>query len=229
MLSRLPHGLAFNYSLLDAGGAAAIVEAAPGGVAVLEGAHLACTNHFRSAELAGANRADSEASRRRLPPLEAWAAAGLDAGALFHALNAADSPAFQRGYAAGFGTLHTLVCAPAEGVATVGIGADAEPRRLDLRAWAAGGPLDLAPLEGELPAPPEHRFAGRDLSGAEFRDVSLKGARFRDVSLAGASFDDIDFSGAEIGGNCNFTGMTVAGVPLAELFEAHAKQKAGRR
>ncbi|SME88652.1 Pentapeptide repeat-containing protein [Tistlia consotensis] len=76
--------------------------------------------------------------------------------------------------------------------------------------------------------PEGNSFVDRDLADAEFRNVSLKGARFEDVSLAGARFDDIDFSGAEIGRNCNFAGMTVAGVPLAELFDAYRKQKAGR-
>src|SRR5262249_54221237 len=48
LLKRLPHGLCFNYSLIDAGGAAAVVEASPADVAVRDGARLACTNHFQS-------------------------------------------------------------------------------------------------------------------------------------------------------------------------------------
>jgi predicted choloylglycine hydrolase len=42
-LRRLPHAMQYNYSLLDAGGVAAVVEAAPGAVAVRMGDWLACT------------------------------------------------------------------------------------------------------------------------------------------------------------------------------------------
>ena len=47
-LRQLPHAMQYNYSLLDAGGVAAVVEASPGAVAVRTGAWLACTNHFLS-------------------------------------------------------------------------------------------------------------------------------------------------------------------------------------
>ena len=46
MLRRLPHAMGYNYSLLDANGVAAVVEAVPGSVAVRTGDWLACTNHF---------------------------------------------------------------------------------------------------------------------------------------------------------------------------------------
>ena len=41
LLRRVPHGLGFNYSLLDAGGAAAVVEASPAAIDVREGGQLA--------------------------------------------------------------------------------------------------------------------------------------------------------------------------------------------
>jgi predicted choloylglycine hydrolase len=72
LLRRLPHAMRFNYSLLDAGGEAAVVEAIPGSVAVRTGAALACTNHFQSPLLAPLTRRAVH-SQRRLPPLEAWA------------------------------------------------------------------------------------------------------------------------------------------------------------
>ncbi len=57
------------------------------------------------------------------------------------------------------------------------------------------------------------------------RDLVLARARFANVSLAGAASDDIDFSGAAITANCNFRGMTIAGVPVADPFAAYERQR----
>jgi predicted choloylglycine hydrolase len=108
MLRRLPHAMRYNYSLLDAGGVAAVVEAHPGTVAVRTGDWLACTNHFQSPLLRPLNRRSAH-SIRRLPALEAWAAQRLSAEAIFSALNRSTSPAFHHGYTRGAGTLHTLL------------------------------------------------------------------------------------------------------------------------
>ena len=53
----------------------------------------------------------------------------------------------------------------------------------------------------------------------------LTRARFANVSLAGAAFDDIDFSGTAITANCNFRGMTIAGVAVADPFAAYEWQQ----
>ncbi len=68
-------------------------------------------------------------------------------------------------------------------------------------------------------------FINLNLAGATFRDVSLRDARFTDINLAGSRFDDINFSDAEITGNCNFAGMRIDGVPVADLFAAWKKQQ----
>lgn len=70
LLRRLPHAMGYNYSLLDADGVAAVVEAVPGSVAVRTGPWLACTNHFQSPLLRPLNRRAAH-SQARLPPLEA--------------------------------------------------------------------------------------------------------------------------------------------------------------
>jgi predicted choloylglycine hydrolase len=70
LLSRLPHAMRYNYSLLDARGNAAVVEAHPGCVAVRTGDWLACTNHFQSPLLRPLNRRSAH-SQQRLQPLEA--------------------------------------------------------------------------------------------------------------------------------------------------------------
>jgi predicted choloylglycine hydrolase len=73
LLRRTPHAMQYNYSLLDAGGVAAVVEAGAGAVAVRAGDWLACTNHFQSPQLRRLNRRVAH-SIGRLPPLEDWAA-----------------------------------------------------------------------------------------------------------------------------------------------------------
>ncbi len=215
LLCHLPHGLAFNYSIMDRHGEAAVVEASPDRVVVRRADALACTNHFQSPELEHANSDHVRASQRRLSPLEEWAGQGLAAGELFLALNDARSAAFHHGYAAGHGTLHTLVAEPASGALTIGIGANAAPRRIDVPAWAQGAALGFDRLRGRLGAKDDKLFRDRDLAGAEFRNVSLAGARF----------DDINFAGAEISAYCNFKGMRLAGIPVEELFAAYRERR----
>ena len=155
-LRQLPHAMQYNYSLLDATGIAAVIEASPGAVAVRTGAWLACTNHFQSALLRPLNhRRRAEHSQQRLPPLEAWASGGLGAEEIFTALNRSTSPAFHHGYVGGAGTLHTIVGEPAKKRLLIGIGGDAaalEEDMLDVSfdRWLAGEDLPISQLQGQL-------------------------------------------------------------------------------
>jgi predicted choloylglycine hydrolase len=153
-LRQLPHAMQYNYSLLDANGAAAVVEAGSGAVAVRTGSWLACTNHFQSALLRPLNRRVAH-SQQRLPPLEAWASGGLSAEAMFTALNRSTSPAFHHGYAGGAGTLHTIVGEPARKRLLIGIGGDAAALEEDMLEvnfdrWLAGEDLPISRLQGQL-------------------------------------------------------------------------------
>lgn len=154
MLRRLPHAMQYNYSLLDANGVAAVVEAVPGCVAVRTGAWLACTNHFQSALLRPLNRRAAH-SQQRLPPLESWASNHLDAASMFTALNRSTSPAFHHGYLRGAGTLHTVVAEPAHKRMFIGVGGDAAALEedmldVDFDDWLRGNDLPVAELGGQL-------------------------------------------------------------------------------
>jgi predicted choloylglycine hydrolase len=155
-LRGLPHAMQYNYSLLDAGGMAAVVEASPGAVAVRTGDWLACANHFLSPQLRSLNRHRAAMhSHARLPPLEAWASGGLSAERMFTALNRSTSPAFHQGYIGGAGTLHTIVGEPAKRRLLIGIGGDAaalEEDMLDVSfdRWLAGEDLPVTRLQGQL-------------------------------------------------------------------------------
>jgi predicted choloylglycine hydrolase len=154
LLWRIPHAMLYNYSLPDADGVAAVVEAVPGCVAVRTGAWLACTNHFQSPLLRPLNRRAAH-SQQRLPPLEAWAAQGLTAEAMFATLNRSASPAFHHGYLRGAGTLHTIVAEPVKKRLLIGIGGDAAALEedmldVDLAAWVNGRDLPITHLVGQL-------------------------------------------------------------------------------
>ncbi|QQO33728.1 hypothetical protein JJC00_35425 [Bradyrhizobium diazoefficiens] len=86
LLTRIPHGQPFNYSILDADGAAAVVEASPVATSVRDGRQLACTNHFQIATLGRYNRRNA-GSHRRLPPLETWCRAELSISFKHHTGN----------------------------------------------------------------------------------------------------------------------------------------------
>ena len=156
LLRRLPHAMKYNYSLLDAEGIAAVVEAAPGAVAVRAGAWLACTNHFQTPQLRRLNRRVAH-SIDRLPPLESWAVRGLSAEQKFAALNHPDSPAFHH-YSAGSSgtqTLHTIVTEPAKRRLLIGIGGNAaaldeDMLDVDFARWVDGEDVPVAQLQGQL-------------------------------------------------------------------------------
>jgi len=70
---------------------------------------------------------------------------------------------------------------------------------------------------------PKSRFAvdNCNLAGASFNNVNLAQARFTDINLAESFFDDINFTNAVVGKNCNLTGMTIAGIAVADLLAAY--------
>jgi predicted choloylglycine hydrolase len=152
LLRRLPHAMKYNYSLLDAGGAAAVIEAGAGAVVARRGDWLACTNHFQSPQLARLNPRVAH-SIRRLPPLENWAARSLNAEQTFTALNSSASPAFHNyGNAQ---TLHTLVAEPARRRLLIGIGGDAaaldeDMADVDFKLWVTGEDVPFEQLKGQL-------------------------------------------------------------------------------
>ena len=150
LLRRLPHAMKYNYSLLDAGGVAAVVEAGAGAVVVRRGDWLACTNHFQSPQLRRLNRRVAH-SISRLPPLEGWAARELSAEQTFQALNFSASPAFHNVLARQ--TMHTIVAEPGKRRILIGIGGDAtaldeDMVDVDFKLWVAGEDLPIKQLKG---------------------------------------------------------------------------------
>jgi predicted choloylglycine hydrolase len=156
LFRRLPHAVAYNYSILDARGQAAVVEAMPGAFHARRGTALACTNHFQSQAMRPHNRMRGRTSWTRLPPLEAWAAEGLAVEALFETLNRSSSPAFfGRNGQDRHGTLHTIATEPSSKRMLIGVGGDASAVRgaaltVDFKAWTEGEDLAVTELVGVL-------------------------------------------------------------------------------
>jgi uncharacterized protein YjbI with pentapeptide repeats len=77
-----------------------------------------------------------------------------------------------------------------------------------------------------MPVEAKPRFAVDDmnLAGASFSNVNLGRARFTDINLSASFFDNINFTDAVIGENCNFTGMTIAGIPVKELLAVYRER-----
>lgn len=244
LLRRIPHGLSFNYSLMDAGGHGAVVEASPAEVVEREGGQLGCANHFLAPSQQAFNRRNP-GSYRHLPALETFAREQFAADRLFKALNDSLSPVFDHRYTAGSGTMHTIVCIPAERRMQIGVGGDATPSDIDVGGWARGRPLGLEALEGQLggtakpfdpgrrvivkPEGPAKVFIGMRLENALFKDVTLAQASFENVSLSGAKFDDIDFSNTVITSNCNFNGMQIAGINVKDLLASYARRQSSEQ
>jgi hypothetical protein len=59
-------------------------------------------------------------------------------------------------------------------------------------------------------------FAGEDLSGARFDDVSLAAAQFHDVTLAGANFSDVDLTNTHFR-LVDLTGAVIVGAALRHV------------
>lgn len=244
LLRRIPHGLSFNYSLMDAGGHGAVVEASPAEVVVRQGGQLGCANHFLAPSQQAFNRRNP-GSYRHLPALETFAREQLAADRLFKALNDSLSPVFDHRYTTGSGTMHTIVCIPAERRMQIGVGGDATPSDIDVGGWARGRPLGLEALEGQLggtakpfdpgrrvivkPEGPAKVFISMRLENALFKDVTLAQASFENVSLSGAKFDDIDFSNTVITSNCNFNGMQIAGINVKDLLASYARRQSSEQ
>ncbi|WP_110113206.1 C45 family peptidase [Bacillus sp. CGMCC 1.16541] len=148
LLKRVPHRHAFNYSIYDGNGAAAIVEASGRGVHVHRGEGMSCTNHFE--QLVDENRHHLVESKERLANLTKHASEAITAFDAFSLFNSTDYPIFKDDYRNWAGTIHTVAYIPSELKVMVGIGGDVQPFILSFDDWLKGNPLYLTKLKGTI-------------------------------------------------------------------------------
>lgn len=132
LLNVLPHADEYNYSLTDRSGQSAIVEAGPLDSEVKRSKTLYCTNHFQVSNTPKA----TENSLQRLTYLESHAVVEL--ANWFDEFRNPDSPVFFNDYGNLFGTLHTVMMKPKEGILKTVIAGSDEVITVDFKEWLNG-------------------------------------------------------------------------------------------
>jgi predicted choloylglycine hydrolase len=137
-IAQVPHGYCYNYSMLDANGNRAVVEASLEQQVIQRSAPLRCTNHFEAEELKRKNRTNIQGSVARKQYLQSLSEESLDPLALFQRFNNEASPLFFHRYSEYFGTLHTVVYSPKDLTVIIGVGQNSTPRIFSFKEWLRG-------------------------------------------------------------------------------------------
>lgn len=138
LITNIPHGYCYNYSITDQSGKSAIVEASPERQVVKFINPLICTNHFESEVLREKNGKGIQGSVRRKGYVNSLLAEELSLMSVYRHFNDGDSPLFFKHYKEYFGTLHTVIYSPKDLSLIVGIGENSEPMMFSLKAFMDG-------------------------------------------------------------------------------------------
>lgn len=138
LLTTIPHGYCFNYSLTDPSGKSVIVEASPEHQVVYVTDPLICTNHFESERLLEKNRPEILGSVKRKEYVRSLLDKGMSPLSAYHRFNDSDSPLFFKHYKEYFGTLHTVVYSPKDLNIIVGVGENCKPMTFSLKEFIEG-------------------------------------------------------------------------------------------
>lgn len=138
LLSKIPHGFCYNYSITDSSGKGVIVEAAPEKQCVHFETPLMCTNHFQSKDLQEKNMKEIQRSIKRKEYISNLVTEELSQISAYHHFNDVNSPLFIKNYQEYFGTLHTVVYSPKDLSLIIGVGENSEPTKLSLRKYLDG-------------------------------------------------------------------------------------------
>ncbi|MFB5662395.1 C45 family autoproteolytic acyltransferase/hydolase [Alteribacillus sp. HJP-4] len=150
LLKELPHRHAFNYSLYDSQGHAAVVEASARGTVVRKTRSNYCTNHFISNELSKENchyLKDSYRREKRLAEID-WST--HTEAAAFQRFNHSTDEIYSNQYSNWSGTMHTALYSTEKQIILVGIGGDRTPVVLYIKKWAEGERIFLSKIKGKL-------------------------------------------------------------------------------
>lgn len=151
MLRWLPHRYAFNYSLADRHGNAAVVEASSKGVHIHDNHIRTCSNHFRSFKKSKENRHFLEETVNRLKFLENAYKNNPNPVDLFYTMNHTQHNIAKTDYRNFAGTIHSVVYDTIKQNVYVGIGVNTKPLMIPFGEWINGSPVYFSKLKGELP------------------------------------------------------------------------------
>lgn len=149
-LKEIPHRHAFNYSIYDAGGNAAVAEASSRGVSVKYHKNMVCTNHFESEEKLRENRHHIFESLSRKEVLSNELSPELTAIQAYSLFNRTNGPIFKKEYHNWSGTLHSAVYLPKTLQVIVGVGGDSHPLLLSFKDWLQGSNSYIKKIKGIL-------------------------------------------------------------------------------
>ncbi len=135
LISELPHGYCYNYSMTDQSGKALVVEASPQKQVIKYENPLMCTNHFETPAMKEKNKKIIEGSLKRKQYVKSLIEKNLNTMAAYQHFNNGNSPLFFKHYKEYFGTLHTVVYSPMLLEVVVGIGEDSEPITFSLKDY----------------------------------------------------------------------------------------------
>lgn len=138
LISNIPHGYCYNYSMTDQSGKNIIVEASPPQQIINFTNPLICTNHFESEVLKLNNRKDIQGSVKRKNYIQALLNENLSPMSAYHQFNNESSPLFFKHYKEYFGTLHTAVYSPEDLSIMVGVGGNARPQVFHFKEYIMG-------------------------------------------------------------------------------------------
>lgn len=138
LISTIPHGFCYNYSITDQSGRGVVVEASPEKQFVNFGNPLMCTNHFESKNLQEKNMKEIQRSIKRKEYMSSLLTEELSPIAAYRHFNDGNFPLFFKNYKEYFGKLHTVVYLPKDLSLIIGVGENSEPMMLSLRKYLDG-------------------------------------------------------------------------------------------
>lgn len=148
MLRHIPHAACYNFSLGDAHGKSAVVEASPDQVFTRAGDEvLACVNHYEA--LVGKNRPSIEHSLRRKRYIDSLDAEQLTHAEAFDLFKDRQSPLFYTDYDNLFGTLHTFSYSFREGRVMTSL-AQGEALDFSFTEWVEGKDIREVMMTGHI-------------------------------------------------------------------------------
>lgn len=149
-LKQVPHRHSFNYSMYDAGGRRAVVEASPRKLAVRQEDDFWCTNHFITEQLQKENRHFLKDSYRREEIFKSLDLSGKQPLDLFYLFNHDGQGIYTNDYRNWSGTIHTAVYEPASLSIYVGIGGNRPPVKIPFREFLNNERIYIKTIKGKM-------------------------------------------------------------------------------
>lgn len=150
LITNIPHGYCYNYSITDQSGRSVVVEASPQKQVINFANPLICTNHFESEVLREKNRMEIQGSVKRKEYVSSLLAEELSPISVYRHFNNGNSPIFFKHYKEYFGTLHTVVYSPKDLNLIIGVGENSEPMMFPLKKYMEGTLILPENLKGRI-------------------------------------------------------------------------------